>query len=614
MPLGNYTINGQYNSEKIINGILFDKIIYKILNWMPNEVTWEKVGLDESNPFDLKASRKISNASELKSYAVFNYINGPENDISNAVVGSPLNVIYTHKITTSDNKMTPYEFAFYKNHIYYRNPNSTSNKWLDCDNIDRFGNERITISREPIRPTNPSGNMIWLSPNGKLYIYINGKWYDPTITDMMDRTIYDKNNRGENPFEYFHDKMQDVLNEYNKFLKHKNNLFKLIHLLETERAYYETLVSQKDIQNALDTSYFNNYLDKIQEYIQYKLDLYYNNELYGNSICSWVEVPQYVLGDNHTYNDINDIYYSENILGIKIGNVLSLYNTSNDSYATYKTISSDDAFVDYVIDNNYLYYATLSNSRTNQYSLTLYIEEPTNESATKFVKISARDWNFDSPIKTFKISYLDGYIFEYGTLENSKYFLHVNTICDSDIDTFIISPNNSTAKYFISDMRRNLSPDAESSENYQIYLGNIDEDNIKSVNILIFTTLDEILLLNNETLISKNYSVGLSSGDTYILSIEYPYVSTTVDTDIKRMWEVVNDIKIDNKYLNQVEVYAHNTKNSSLNLYWRNLKLNDLGIKSVQKVCAGKYKYLALITDLEDQTKLIISDMIYYDI
>ena len=124
----------------------------------------------------------------------------------------------------------------------------------------------------------------------------------------------------------------------------------------------------------------------------------------------------------------------------------------------------------------------------------------------------------------------------------------------------------------------------------------------------------KILLLNNETLISKNYSVGLSNGDTYILSIEYPYVSNTVDTDIKRMWEVVNEIEIDNKYLNQVEVYAHNTKNSSLNLYWRNLKLNELGIKSVQKVCAGKYKYLALITDLEDQTKLIISDMIYYDI
>lgn len=613
MPLGDYTIKGQYNSEKIINGILFDKIIYKILNWMPNEVTWEKIGLDKATPFDLKSVRNITNPLDLKSYLVYNYTNGPENDIPNAVVGSPLNVIYTHKISIDDSTTTSYEFAFYKNHIYYRNPASESNQWLDCDKIDRFGNKRVTISREVIRPVNPSNNMIWLSPAGKLYIYINGKWVDPTITDMMNRAIYDKNNRGEDPFAYFHNRMQEVLNEYNKFLKHKNNLFKLIHLLESERAYYETLVSKKDIADALDSTYFNNYLDKIQEYIQYKLDLYYNNELYGNSIASWEEVPQPVLGDN--YEAINDIYYNENIFGVKIGTTLSLYNTSDVLYDAYTTIDCKDvAFIDYVVDNNYLYYATLSKSEANRYNLKLYIEEPLNESALKSVRVSANDWNFDSPIKTFKISYIDGYIFEYGVLENSKYFLHVNSISDSDLDKFIISPNKSTEKYFIYDMRRNLSPDAESSENYQIYLGNIDEDNIVSVNMLVFTTLDEILLLNDATLLDKEYSVGLSDGNTYILSIEYPYVNTTIDTDIKRMWEIMNTINIDNEYLKQVEAYAHNTKNSTLNLYWRSLKLNDLGIKSIQKICAGKYRYLALITDLKDQTKLIISDMIYYDI
>lgn len=593
MPLGDYDTKGQYNSSSILNGILFDKIIHKILNWLPNEVTWQKVVGTTSDPIDLKTLDDI-NDTGLAAYSIYNYTNGPQDDVDSIEVGEPINIIF--KELDINNMDIIYEFAFYENNVYYRDPAASVNKWLSCNTINAFGNEKVLVSTDSTAPSG-SKNTIWIAPNGKLYIYIDGKLYDPLITDMMDKTIYDTNNKNKDPFDYFHNQMNEILEEYNEFLKHKSNLLTLIHITAEEREYYEDLITKSDITSALGSTYFNNYIDEIQEFIEHQLDLYYNNELYGNSIASWVDIGGKI---RQNIDEVSDIRYKKNILGVLTrSSELFLYRYNEGTFGLITSIELGDDLIAFDYDVDYSSHIHLYKVNTNigKYSIISSNGDINNSNNTD---------TFTFNIKDIYTSYIDGYLFLYGLDENDNYYLSY-TFYSRKL-TSIIKPSVDNEVEEIEFIIKNIQPVEEDDIkiNYQIFAKR------GSHRYYNFTALSDILSLTDSTF-EKYDAHSMSTDRDFPLSFNYLPIFTDSEYEDKFITSFINNIeKTDSA--SALGGWHHDIYSVNMG-FWtarRRLTLEEIGVKQINRICPGEFEYIILGTDSDGKTKIVMSDMTYY--
>ena len=187
--------------------------------------------------------------------------------------------LYTYSMTKSDSTVIKILImdAGLNKYMAFINSGDTSITWTNITELSSDGTKAIPFIVSTTEPS--STNVAWIdtselesSENITLRYYNGTQWVSYRSTTVLEKEVYDTENRQENVYKFADDIVDELEEDFSEFISHINNEYLYIHLdpdvrehfnsaIVTSAEFAATIAEGGTVYNSLMT-FINNELDE----------------------------------------------------------------------------------------------------------------------------------------------------------------------------------------------------------------------------------------------------------------------------------------------------------------------------------------------------------------
>ena len=405
-----------YISGNVENGPIFDILVGNLLAYRPEEWGWSEQDYQKISS-DFGVAENDLYHLPVANYVILNY---PDNLLPSGA-NTDVEDYRLQVYSIQSDELTKYLLLYIGNHTYKATITAIGQipNWED---ITEYGADGLKIISFHIGDKAPSDtSKIWidtskLASDGYITLFFydaaSGEWKNYYVNGLMDKSIYDTQNKNTDPFLYVMDQIEAIIGDYAEFIRHKNNELTLIHVTSEEKEYYNTqLISKEDLKNMFSsggsvyeellTYIKNNVSDKfnIDKFtddingIKEKLQNHIDNHITAEKVTSWINKAD---GD-HEHNqdgkvtihgtDIKGDPYTSDQLPDNIKERVTIVSTEDERLAlTIDQVQNGDAVCVEDTDGNLVWYRVIDDTKLG----VEYAEESKWKETSN--RLSERNW------------------------------------------------------------------------------------------------------------------------------------------------------------------------------------------------------------------------------
>ena len=382
-----------YISGNVENGPIFDILVGNLLAYRPEEWGWSEQDYQKISS-DFGVAENDLYHLPVANYVILNY---PDNLLPSGA-NTDVEDYRLQVYSIQSDELTKYLLLYIGNRIYKATITAIGQtpNWED---ITEYGADGLKIISFHIGDKAPSDtSKIWIDTSKlvsdgyiTLFFYdaASGEWKNYYVNGLMDKSIYDTQNKNTDPFLYVMDQIEAIIGDYAEFIRHKNNELTLIHVTSEEKEYYNTqLISKEDLKNmfspggsvyeelltyiknsASDKFNIDKFTDDING-IKEKLQNHIDNHITAEKVTSWINKAD---GD-HKHNqdgkvtihgtDIKGDPYTSDQLPDNIKERVTIVNSEDERLAlTIDQVQNGDAVCVEDTDGNLVWYRVIDDTK-----------------------------------------------------------------------------------------------------------------------------------------------------------------------------------------------------------------------------------------------------------
>ena len=382
-----------YISGNVENGPIFDILVGNLLAYRPEEWGWSEQDYQKISS-DFGVAENDLYHLPVANYVILNY---PDNLLPSGA-NTDVEDYRLQVYSIQSDELTKYLLLYIGNRIYKATITAIGQtpNWED---ITEYGADGLKIISFHIGDNAPSDtSKIWidtskLTLDGYITLFFydaaSGEWKNYYVNGLMDKSIYDTQNKKTDPFLYVMDQIEAIIGDYAEFIRHKNNELTLIHVTSEEKEYYNTqLISKEDLKNMFSPggsvyeellTYIKNSvsdkfnIDKFTDDINginEKLQNHIDNHITAEKVTSWINKAD---GD-HAHNqdgkvtihgtDIKGDPYTSDQLPDNIKERVTIVNSEDERLAlTIDQVQNGDAVCVEDKDGNLVWYRVIDDTK-----------------------------------------------------------------------------------------------------------------------------------------------------------------------------------------------------------------------------------------------------------
>ena len=382
-----------YISGNVENGPIFDILVGNLLAYRPEEWGWSEQDYQKISS-DFGVAENDLYHLPVANYVILNY---PDNLLPSGA-NTDVEDYRLQVYSIQSDELTKYLLLYIGNRIYKATITAIGQtpNWED---ITEYGADGLKIISFHIGDNAPSDtSKIWIDTSKlvsdgyiTLFFYdaASGEWKNYYVNGLMDKSIYDTQNKNTDPFLYVMDQIEAIIGDYAEFIRHKNNELTLIHVTSEEKEYYNTqLISKNDLTNmfspggsvyeellayiknsASDKFNIDKFTDDING-IKEKLQNHIDNHITAEKVTSWINKAD---GD-HEHNqdgkvtihgtDIQGDPFTSDQLPDNIKERVTIVNSEDERLAlTTDQVQNGDAVCVEDEDGNLIWYRVIDDTK-----------------------------------------------------------------------------------------------------------------------------------------------------------------------------------------------------------------------------------------------------------